>query len=63
MKYFIFNFPEPNSFYAENAQKLYSLIVSYSIMILGIVPCVVGFIILKNFQTDSITTNSKEIEF
>lgn len=60
MKYFIFNFPEPNSFYAENAQKLYSLIVSYSILILCIVLTIIGFIILNNFQSYSLYTNTKE---
>ena len=60
MRYFIFNFPEPNSFYAENAQKLYSLIVSYSILILGIVLSIVIFIIMNNNQAYGIDTNSKE---
>jgi len=60
MKYFIFNFPEPNSFYAENAQKLYSLIVSYSIMILFVVITLIVFIIWNNYQSYNILTNSKE---
>lgn len=33
----LMNFPEPNSFYAENIQKLYSLISVYSIVILSVV--------------------------
>ena len=60
MRYFIFNFPEPNSFYAESAQKLYSLIVSYSILILCIVASLVIFIILNDYQTLDLTTDVKE---
>ena len=60
MKYPIFYFPEPNSFYAENAQKLYSLIVSYSLLILCIVLSIISFIILRNYQTYDLSTNSKE---
>ena len=60
MKYFIFNFPEPNSFYAESAQKLFSLIVAYSILILAIVITIVVFIIINNSQSYNISTNSKE---
>ena len=60
MRYFIFNFPEPNSFYAESAQKLFSLIVGYSILILAIVVTIIAFIISNNSQSYNISTNSKE---
>ena len=60
MRYFIFNFPEPNSFYAESAQKLFSLIVGYSILILAIVVTIIAFIIFNNSQSYNISTNSKE---
>jgi heme/copper-type cytochrome/quinol oxidase subunit 2 len=44
--YFLWNFPEANSFYAEGIQKLYSLNIVYCIVILTLVLYLMVFICL-----------------
>lgn len=46
-KYFLWNFPKPNSFYAEGIQKLYSLNIVYCIVILTLVIYLMGYITIK----------------